>query len=96
MPRVSELSAEGLDEAAQAIYRRYATDYGPFENQARIFAHRPPALRHIMGLLLELADEAVLAKRYLEIVLVPPIDTGKGTFPCHPAALERAGCGSAV
>ncbi len=70
MPRVSELSSDGLDEAAQAIYRRYATDYGPFENQAKVFAHRPPALRHIMGLLLELADEAVLEKRYLEIVLV--------------------------
>ena len=55
---------------AQEIFQRYITDYGPFENQLKIFAQRPPALRHVMGLLLELADEAVLPKRYLEIALV--------------------------
>ena len=70
MPRVSELGPDRLPEDAREIYRRYSTDYGPFENQAKIFAHRPPAVRHIMGLLLELADEAVLPKRYLEIALV--------------------------
>lgn len=52
------------------IYERFARDYGPFINQVRVFAHRPPALKHIMGLLLDLADEQVLAKRYLEIALV--------------------------
>jgi len=70
MPRVSELGPDRLSQDDCAIYHRYCTEYGPFENQARIFAHRPPALRHIMGLLLELSDEAVLPKRYLEIVLV--------------------------
>ena len=39
-------------------------------NQVKVFAHRGPALRHVMGMLLELADEAVLPKRYLEIALV--------------------------
>jgi len=70
MPRVSELSADHLADDARQIYHRFITDYGPFESQAKVFAHRPPALRHLMGLLLELADEAVLDKRYLEIVLV--------------------------
>lgn len=70
MPRVTELGPDQLSEADRDIYHRYSTEYGPFENQAKIFAHRPPALRHIMGLLLELADEAVLPKRYLEIALV--------------------------
>ena len=70
MPRVSELTADDLAEDAREIYRRYCTEYGPFENQAKIFAHRPPALKHIMGLLLDLADEQVLPKRYLEIALV--------------------------
>ena len=70
MPRVSEVGPESLPEDAREIFRRYVTEYGPFENQAKIFAHRPPALRHIMGLLLDLADEAVLPKRYLEIALV--------------------------
>ncbi len=70
MPRVSEVGPENLPEDAAEIFRRYVTEYGPFENQAKIFAHRPPAVRHIMGLLLELSDEAVLPKRYLEIGLV--------------------------
>ncbi len=70
MPRISEIQADTLAPEARAIFQRYVTEYGPFENQAKIFAQRPPALRHVMGLLLELADEAVLPKRYLEIALV--------------------------
>jgi uncharacterized peroxidase-related enzyme len=35
-----------------------------------VFAHRPVVLKHIQGLLLDLKDEGVLPKRYLEIVLV--------------------------
>jgi uncharacterized peroxidase-related enzyme len=70
MPRISEIDAENLPAEARQIFDRYISEYGPFENQAKIFAQRPPALRHIMGLLLELMDEAVLPKRYLEIALV--------------------------
>ncbi|MEK9722670.1 MAG: hypothetical protein VW405_04185 [Rhodospirillaceae bacterium] len=70
MPRISEIDPETLPADARDIFERYVTDYGPFENQAKIFAQRPPALRHIMGLLLELQDEGVLPKRYLEIALV--------------------------
>jgi uncharacterized peroxidase-related enzyme len=49
---------------------RFAEEYGPFLNQVKFFAHRPTAFKHIMGLLLDLADEVVLPKRYLEIALV--------------------------
>ena len=77
MPRVSEVGGNQLPADAAEIFRRYVTDYGPFENQAKIFAHRPPAVRHIMGLLLDLADEAVLPKRYLEIALVTVSDLNK-------------------
>ena len=70
MPRVREIEIEEVPEDTRPVYERFATEYGPFLNQVKIFAHRPPALRHIMGLLLELAEEAVLPKRYLEIVLV--------------------------
>lgn len=70
MPRVREIEIEEVPEDARPVYQRFATEYGPFLNQVKIFAHRPPALRHIMGLLLELADEAILPKRYLEIALV--------------------------
>ena len=70
MARVSDLSIAEVPEDVRPVYRRFAEDYGPFLNQVKVFAHRPPALRHIMGLLLELADEALLPKRYLEIALV--------------------------
>ena len=70
MPRIAEVDPETLPNDARETFHRYITEYGPFENQAKIFAQRPPALRHIMGLLLELQDEGVLQKRYLEIALV--------------------------
>ena len=70
MPRVREIEIEEVPEDTRPVYQRFASEYGPFLNQVKIFAHRPPALRHIMGLLLELAQEAILPKRYLEIVLV--------------------------
>lgn len=70
MARVRDIEASELDAEARQVYERYAKDYGPFLNQVRVFAHRPPALKHIMGLLLDFADEAVLDKRYLEIALV--------------------------
>ena len=70
MARVRDVTIDEVPEDARAVYRRFAEEYGPFLNQVKVFAHRPPALRHIMGLLLELAHEAVLPKRHLEIALV--------------------------
>jgi uncharacterized peroxidase-related enzyme len=70
MARVRDVEIDEVPAEVQAIYKRYAEDYGPFLNQVKIFAHRPPALKHIMGLLLDLSDELVLPKRYLEIALV--------------------------
>ena len=70
MPRVREIEIDEVPVDAQPIYRRFANEYGPFLNQVKVFAHRPPALKHIMGLLLDFYDEAVLPKRYLEISLV--------------------------
>ncbi len=70
MARVADLEIDEVPEEIRPVYRRYAEEYGPFLNQVKVFAHRPPAVKHIMGLLLELADESVLPKRYLEIALV--------------------------
>ena len=70
MARVRDVEIDEVPEEARAVYTRFAQDYGPFINQVKVFAHRPPALRHIMGLLLDLSDEALLPKRYLEIALV--------------------------
>jgi uncharacterized peroxidase-related enzyme len=70
MARVRDVEIHQVPEEVRPTYERFARDYGPFLNQVKVFAHRPPALKHIMGLLLDLADEALLDKRYLEIVLV--------------------------
>jgi len=70
MARVRDVEIDEVPKDIQPIYRRFAEDYGPFLNQVKVFAHRPPAVRHLMGLLLDFADEALLPKRYLEIVLV--------------------------
>ena len=70
MARVRDVDIHEVPADLRPVYRRYAETYGPFLNQVKVFAHRAPALRHVMGMLLELADEAVLPKRHLEIALV--------------------------
>lgn len=70
MARVRDVPIDEVPADVRPIYRRFATEYGPFLNQVKVFAHRPPALKHLMAMLLEFADEAVLPKRYLEIALV--------------------------
>jgi uncharacterized peroxidase-related enzyme len=70
MARVRDVEIHELPADVQPIYKTFAEDYGPFLNQVKVFAHRPPAVKHIMGLLLELAEESLLPKRYLEIALV--------------------------
>jgi uncharacterized peroxidase-related enzyme len=70
MARVREVEVHEVPDDVRPVYERFARDYGPFLNQVKVFAQRPPVLKHVMGLLLELADEALLPKRSLEIALV--------------------------
>lgn len=70
MARVRDVGIDEVPESARPVYRRFSEEYGPFLNQVRVFAHRAPVLEHIQGLLLDLNDEALLPKRYLEIALV--------------------------
>jgi uncharacterized peroxidase-related enzyme len=70
MARVRDIEIDEVPDDVRPVYQRFAEDYGPFLNQVKVFAHRPAAVKHLMGLLLDLADEGCLPKRYLEIVLV--------------------------
>ena len=70
MARVRAVEIDEVPPQVQDIYRKFAIDYGPFLNQVRVFAHRPMIVKHLMSLLMELADEALVPKRYLEIALV--------------------------
>ena len=69
MARVRDIEVDEVPNDVRPIYQRFIK-YGPFLNQARVFAHRPPALRQIMGMLLELADGGLVPQRYLEIAVV--------------------------
>jgi uncharacterized peroxidase-related enzyme len=79
MARVSDIEATDLSGEARLVYERIQRDYGPFGNMLRVFAHRPPALEHIFGLLLRSAADAVISKRHLEIVLL----TASKAAACH-------------
>ena len=70
MARVRDVAIDEVPESVRPVYQRFTEEYGPFLNQVRVFAHRAPVLAHIQGLLLDLADEALVPKRYLEIALV--------------------------
>jgi uncharacterized peroxidase-related enzyme len=70
MARVRSIPSSELPADLAEIYERFAADYGPFRNQVAVFAHVPPALRHLMSLLMELREAKTLPKRYLEIAIV--------------------------
>jgi hypothetical protein len=60
MARVRGIPSSELPSDLAAIYERFAGRYGPFRNQAAMFAHVPAALRHLMAMLLELREAATL------------------------------------
>jgi uncharacterized peroxidase-related enzyme len=70
MARVRNIPSTELPPDLAAIYERFAGTYGPFRNQAAVFAHVPVALRHLMSMLLELREPATLPKRVLELAIV--------------------------
>jgi len=70
MARVRDVEIDDVPDDVKPVYERFAGEYGPFLNQVRVFAHRPTAVKHIMGMLLDFKDEQILPKRYLEIALV--------------------------
>ncbi len=70
MARVRSIPSSELPTDLAQIYEEFASLYGPFRNQVAVFAHVPPALRHLMAMLMELRAAATLPKRYLEIAIV--------------------------
>jgi len=69
MSRISIKTRDDLPQSLKPLWDKMRT-YGAFENQAGVMAHRPPIFQHTWSLLVDLADEAVLPKRYLELALV--------------------------
>ncbi len=69
MARVSYLERDQAARRVQPIFTAMA-DYGPFMNQVRSLAHRPPILDHVMSMLFELRRDAVLPRRLVELAVV--------------------------
>jgi AhpD family alkylhydroperoxidase len=70
MARVRDVEPTELSVELAEIYREFAGSYGPFRNQVAVVAHVPAALRHLMGMLLELRSAKTLPKRALELAIV--------------------------
>src|SRR6202049_1142156 len=94
MARVRNIPSSELPPNLAAIYERFAGQYGPFRNQAGVFAHVPAALRHLMAMLLELREAATLPKRLLELAIVTVSKLNKCDYCVahHTPFLRCRGC----
>lgn len=69
MSRISAKSREQLPTELQPLWDRIES-YGDFGSQIGVMAQRVPVFQRTWQMLTELADEAVLSKRSLELALV--------------------------
>lgn len=69
---MARISYVERDQATPRVHHIFAAmaDYGPFMNQVRTLAHRPPILDHVMSMLFELRRDAVLPRRLVELAVV--------------------------
>lgn len=70
MPRVSLLPSSVLPDDIAAVYDKFASGYGSFEEQAAVLAHVPPALDHLYRMLFALRERSGVAFRYIELAVV--------------------------
>src|SRR5262245_16541209 len=70
MARVRNIPSSELAPDVAKVYEAFASGYGTFRNQCAVFAHVPPALKHLMGLLLELKAAQTINWRYIELAIV--------------------------
>lgn len=69
MPRVPALGRDDLPEEHRPLWDKMLA-YGPFAGQAGVMANRLPIFEHMWKLLVQLSEEAVLDKRYLELAII--------------------------
>jgi uncharacterized peroxidase-related enzyme len=69
MSRISIKTKADLPRDLWPLWEKMQS-YGAFENQAGAMAHRPPIFKNMWAMLIELAEEGALPKRYLELCLV--------------------------
>ena len=69
MPRITPKTREELPERLHPLWDKMR-GYGDFADQAGVMAQRLPVFEHTWRMLIDLADETVLPKRYLELAIV--------------------------
>ena len=70
MPRVRDIPPEEVPPDVRDVYLAFAGGYAPFRDQVGVFAHVPSALKHVMGMLLELRQQKNIPYRYVELAIV--------------------------
>ena len=70
MPRVRDIPPDELSDPLRAIYLRFIEECGPFRNQLGVMAHVPPALEHLMPMLMVLKSAQRVPRRYIELAIV--------------------------
>ncbi|MET4808218.1 carboxymuconolactone decarboxylase family protein [Limibacillus sp. MBR-115] len=69
MARVKLLQRHEVSPNALKVYDQ-GLNYGSFANQIAVLAHRPPILNSIFKMMLEIREEEVVPRKYLEVALV--------------------------
>ena len=69
MSRIPHKRRADLPERLHPLWDKMET-YGDFADQAGVMAQRLPIFEHTWRQLTDLADEAVLSKRHLELAIV--------------------------
>ena len=69
MARVKLLTRDEVSPDALEIYDQ-GLNYGSFANQIAVLAHRPPILNNVFKMMLEIREQEVVPRKYLEVALV--------------------------
>ncbi len=70
MARVRNVEENEVPEDLKALYKRFGEEYGLFLNQVKVMAHSVPALRHLPAMIMEMIENGVVPRRYIEIAVV--------------------------
>lgn len=70
MARVSDVPPEAVPADVRDVYVTFSTAYGAFRDQVGVMAHVPPAVKGLMGMLLELRERQNVPFRYIELAIV--------------------------
>lgn len=79
MSRLTILDRQNLAPTTVATFDHLLQDYGPYASLLGAFAHRPPALEHLFGYLVQSKKDALISPRHLEIALL----TASKAHACH-------------